>query len=248
MVLDWTERPPDLDQVGNWCMCLGSITDSYNKALSGGVSDVAPPKIKLGVGLKVCDPLLRRGAGAFILHNKGRSYLRHLMPMLLTMLPYASMSSIVLCRVADLQWSPTDLAAGTELGEQDSSGALLVELALELDWPSRGNSGTNLGDLAERMNSGTNIGDLVETVNSGTNLGDLAEGVNSGINLGDLAERVNSGTNLGDLTEKMNSSTNFGYLAERVNSGTNLGDLAERVNSGTNLGDLAERVNSSTNI
>ncbi|RZR81772.1 hypothetical protein BHM03_00008067 [Ensete ventricosum] len=52
------------------------------------------------------------------------------------------------------------------------------------------NSGTNSGDLAERVNSGTNPGDLAERVNSSTSLGDLAENMNSGTNLVDLAERV----------------------------------------------------------
>ncbi|RRT47815.1 hypothetical protein B296_00028392, partial [Ensete ventricosum] len=64
------------------------------------------------------------------------------------------------------------------------------------------NSGTNPGDLAERVNSGTNPGDLVEKVNSGTNPEDLAEKVNSGTNPGDLAEKVNSGINPGDLAER----------------------------------------------
>ncbi|RWW05768.1 hypothetical protein GW17_00030933, partial [Ensete ventricosum] len=110
--------------------------------------------------------------------------------------------------------------------------------------PKELNSGTNPGDLAEKVNSGTNPGDLAEKVNSGTNPGDLTERVNSGTNPGDLAERVNSGTNLEDLAEKVNSGTNPKNLAERVNSGINPGDLTERMNSSTNLGDLAERVNS----
>ncbi|RRT36404.1 hypothetical protein B296_00050219, partial [Ensete ventricosum] len=109
------------------------------------------------------------------------------------------------------------------------------------------NSGTNLGDLAERVNSGSNPGDLAERVNSGTNPGDLAEKVNSGTNPGDLVEKANSGTNPRDSVEKANSGTNPGDSVEKVNSDTNPGDLAERVNSGTNPGDLAERVNSDTN-
>ncbi|RWW47408.1 hypothetical protein BHE74_00046605 [Ensete ventricosum] len=65
-------------------------------------------------------------------------------------------------------------------------------------------------------------------VNSGTSLGDLAEKVNLGANPRDLAKRVNSGTNPGDLAERVNSGTNPGDLAERVNSGTNPMDLAEK--------------------
>ncbi|RWW14884.1 hypothetical protein GW17_00021311 [Ensete ventricosum] len=115
------------------------------------------------------------------------------------------------------------------------------------DLAERVNSGTNPGDLAERVNSSTNPGDLAERVNSATNPGDLAEMVNSGTNPGDLAEMVNSGTNPEDLAEKVNSGTNPGDLAEMVNSGTNPRDLAEKVNSGTNPEDLAEKVNSGTN-
>ncbi|RWW67359.1 hypothetical protein BHE74_00025204 [Ensete ventricosum] len=110
------------------------------------------------------------------------------------------------------------------------------------------NSGTNLGDLAERANSGTNLGDSAEKVNSSANLGNLAERVNSSANLGNLAKRANSSTNLGDLAERVNSDTNLGDLVERVNSGTNLGDLAERVNSGINLGDSTEKVNLGVNL
>ncbi|RRT64157.1 hypothetical protein B296_00017206 [Ensete ventricosum] len=50
------ERPPGLARVRNWCMRLESVTGSSNKAVLGGVPDVAPPMIKLGVGLRVCDP------------------------------------------------------------------------------------------------------------------------------------------------------------------------------------------------
>ncbi|RRT64608.1 hypothetical protein B296_00010333 [Ensete ventricosum] len=110
------------------------------------------------------------------------------------------------------------------------------------------NSGTNIGDLAERANSDINLGDLAERVNSSTNLGDLAERANSGTNLGGLAKRVNSGSNLGDVSERANAGTNLRDLAERANSSKNLGDLAERANSGTDLGDLTERANSGTNL
>ncbi|RZR91344.1 hypothetical protein BHM03_00019442, partial [Ensete ventricosum] len=115
------------------------------------------------------------------------------------------------------------------------------------DLAERVSSGTNLEDLAERVNSSTNPGDLAERVTLGTNRRDLVERVSSGTNLEDLAERVNSGTNPRDLAERMSSGTNPKDLAERVSSGTNLGDLAERVNLGTNPGDLAERVASGTN-
>ncbi|RRT34116.1 hypothetical protein B296_00039692, partial [Ensete ventricosum] len=104
------------------------------------------------------------------------------------------------------------------------------------------NSGTNPGNLVERVNSGTNPGDLTEKVNSGTNPGDLTEKVNSGTNLGNLAENVNSGTNPRDLIERVNLGTNSTDLAEKVNSSTNPEDLAEKVNSSINPGDLAERV------
>ncbi|RWV82069.1 hypothetical protein GW17_00056462 [Ensete ventricosum] len=104
----------------------------------------------------------------------------------------------------------------------------------------KANSGTNPGDLAERVNSGTNPGDSVEGANSGTNPGDFCREKNSGTNPGDLAKRVNSGTNPGDFAERVNSGTNPGDLAERANSGTNPWDSAEMMHSGTNPGDLAE--------
>ncbi|RWW54290.1 hypothetical protein BHE74_00039137 [Ensete ventricosum] len=116
------------------------------------------------------------------------------------------------------------------------------------DLAERVSSGTNLGDLAERVNSSTNPGDLAKRVTLGTNRRDLVERVSSGTNLEDLAERVNSGTNPRDLAERMSSGTNPKDLAERVSSGTNPKDLAERVTSGTNPRDLVERVSSGTNL
>ncbi|RRT80481.1 hypothetical protein B296_00023676 [Ensete ventricosum] len=74
--------------------------------------------LRVGVGI---------GEGAFILCIKGRSYLRPLVPLLLTIPPYASMSFVVLaawCTFQKLDWPSKS--------------------ARELDWLSRGNSGTEL--------------------------------------------------------------------------------------------------------
>ncbi|RRT32677.1 hypothetical protein B296_00042866 [Ensete ventricosum] len=94
---------------------------------------------------------------------------------------------------------PTEWELGNLNGavdDQTERGARESEWCRSCIRPS-GDSGTNLGDLAERVNSSTNPGDLAERVNSGTNPRDLAERVNSGTNRGDLVERVNSGTNPG---------------------------------------------------
>ncbi|RWW36697.1 hypothetical protein BHE74_00058264, partial [Ensete ventricosum] len=64
---------------------------------------------------------------------------------------------------------------------------------------------------------------------SGTNPGDLAEKLISGINPGDLADELISGTNPEDLAEEPISGTNLGDLVENVISCINLGDLAKRV-------------------
>ncbi|RZS04340.1 hypothetical protein BHM03_00034665 [Ensete ventricosum] len=56
---------------------------------------MTPPMIKL-VQLSIYDPLLRRGAGAFIVGATGRSYLRSLLPLWLTMLSYFSTLSVIL--------------------------------------------------------------------------------------------------------------------------------------------------------
>ncbi|RRT75503.1 hypothetical protein B296_00009486 [Ensete ventricosum] len=109
-------------------------------------------------------------------------------------------------------------------------------------------SGTNSGDLAEKVTSDTNLGDLVEELISGTNPEDFTEELISGTNPRDLAEKVTSCTNLGDLAEEPISGTNPGDFVERLISGTNPGDLVEKVTSGTNLEDLFEEPISSTNL
>ncbi|RRT62269.1 hypothetical protein B296_00037656 [Ensete ventricosum] len=76
-------------------LAAGVIAVSYKKVKSGGVPDVTPPMIK-SVWLSIYDPLLRRGASAFIVGVTGRSYLRSLMHLLLTMPSFASTSSVVL--------------------------------------------------------------------------------------------------------------------------------------------------------
>ncbi|RRT35967.1 hypothetical protein B296_00045058 [Ensete ventricosum] len=209
-------------------------------------------------------PLLRRGAGAFIVSVIGHSYLISLLPLFLTIPSYLSTTPAVLA--VDHVGGPVvrgrkDVAARTisctnpgDLAERVNSGTNPGDSAERVnsstnpgDLVERANSGTNPGDLAERVNSGKNPGDLVERANSDANPGDFAERANSGTNPRDLVERVNSCINPRDLAERVNSSTNLGDLVERVNSGTNPRDLAERVNSGTNLGDSTERVNSSTN-
>ncbi|RRT36568.1 hypothetical protein B296_00022027 [Ensete ventricosum] len=90
------------------------------------------------------------------------------------------------------------------------------------------------------MNSGTNPGDLTERVNSGTNSGDLAEKVNSDTNPEDLAEKVNSGTNLEDLTEKVgmtssDSSSSVGVISSPGSGGASQGD-PEANSSGVSSG------------
>ncbi|RRT66546.1 hypothetical protein B296_00015979 [Ensete ventricosum] len=186
----------------------------------------------------------------------GRSYLRSLLPLWLTIPLYSSTSSVVLavrrelCPLQLWRVGPTHVRLTVQL----LAPPCLCQVGFTVagtnlgDLAEGANSGTNLGDLTGRENSGTNLGDLAERVNSSTNLGDLTGKANSGTNLRNLAKRVNSGTNLGDLTKKVNSGINLSDLAERANSGTTLCDLVERANSGTSLCDLAERANSDTHL
>ncbi|RRT38182.1 hypothetical protein B296_00039245 [Ensete ventricosum] len=110
----------------------------------------------------------------------GRSYLRPLSFLLLTVLSHLTTPSVVLAArrgPSSLQLGDVDLAHLTLVR---GSGNGLAE---------RANSGTNLGDLAERVNSGTNPGDLAKRMNSDTNPGDLAGRIDLSINHGDLAKR-----------------------------------------------------------
>ncbi|RRT61683.1 hypothetical protein B296_00028120 [Ensete ventricosum] len=219
------------------CLSSGSVVVSCKKVGSG----------------RFAIPPLRRGVRAFIVSVTGCSYLRSLLPLLLTMSSYFSIPSVVLvvrrmsCLLQLWRVDLTHVRAnlGINLGDLVKKVNSTTNIR---DLAEKANSGTNLGDLTERTDSGTNLGDLAERTDSSTNLGDLTERANSSTNLGDLTERASLGTNLEDLAEKVNSGTNLGDLAERADSGTNLGELIERANSGTNLGDSTEKANLGTNI
>ncbi|RWW62850.1 hypothetical protein BHE74_00030002 [Ensete ventricosum] len=73
---------------------LGSTTNSCKKVGWGSRCDLSDGQVSLIVNFAI--PLLRGGAGAFIVKGTRRSYLRSLLSMLLTMPSYFVAASVVL--------------------------------------------------------------------------------------------------------------------------------------------------------